>query len=407
MSKRRRPIFEKPVYITRPIMPSLEKFIEETRAVFGSAILTNTGPYSLEFENSLEEYLCVNDCAVFCNGTVALQLAISAFGLGGEIITTPFTFPATVHVIAWNHINPVFCDIDPETFNIDASKIESLVTSETSAILPVHVYGVPCDVEAIGRIAKRHGLRVIYDAAAAFGVQVNGKSIGSFGDASMLSFHATKLFNTMEGGALTSSDGEFMERVRKLRNFGIISETEVSGLGINGKLNELQSIFGLLLLEKVATEIKKRKAIYRRYVERLENVPGISFQKVPNGTEYNYQCFPIMIDPSKFRLNRDELAVVLQSENVYPRRYFFPLCSNYPIYKDLPSSAPRLLTVANQVADNVLCLPIYGGLGIDKVDVIVDIVRRTHIKQRTKSNIVQIEKHSKDKSRVHADQRIK
>jgi len=371
-------VFDKPVYITKPVLPDLDKFTSMIKPIFDSGILTNSGPFSLQLESRLREYLGVQDCALFCNGTTALQLAISSYRLSGEIITTPFTFPATIHVIAWNQITPVFCDIDPESYNIDASQIEQLITTKTTAILPVHAYGVPCDVRAIERIAQRHGLKVIYDAAPAFGVKYGGVPVGNYGDTSMFSFHATKLFTTFEGGALTSSDKYFMERVRLLRNFGIAGETEIISMGINGKINEIQCVFGLSILERVQEEIARRKKLYGLYLDRLGKMPGIYFQKIDPEAEVNYQYIPIRIDEKEFGLNRDELAQVLRMENIIARKYYFPLCSEYPIYKALPFSDRGRLPVADRVSRSVVCLPLFGELGLDNVDKVITVIEIAH-----------------------------
>ena len=371
------PVFKNPIYVTKPVMPSLEEFAERIKPVFESGILTNAGPLSIQLEKSLSEYLGVDDCALFCSGTTALQLAIRSYRLSGEIITTPFTFPATVHVIAWNQITPVFCDIDPDTYNIDVRQIEKLITTKTTAILPVHVYGVPCDVEAIDSVAKRHGLKVIYDAAPAFGVRYKDSSLGNFGDVSMFSFHGTKIFTTFEGGALTSSDSYFMERVRFLRNFGIVSETEVISLGINGKINEMQCAFGLTILDLIQDEIQNRKRLYNNYLNGLKSLPGIYFQKIPEDVKYNYQYFPIRINKEEFGLDRNELLTVLNAENVYPRKYYYPLCSQYPIYRDRTFSNDNNLPVATRVSNTVLCLPLYGKLGAEAVDRIIEIINQS------------------------------
>jgi dTDP-4-amino-4,6-dideoxygalactose transaminase len=377
-----KPAFEKPIYVTRPVLPSTGKFMEKIETIFKSGILTNAGPFSLELEKAIAKYLKVPDCALICNGTIALQLALSSYRLSGEIITTPFTFPATVHVIAWNQITPVFCDIDPETYNIDVNQIENLITSKTTAILPVHVYGIPCDVEKIDVIAKRHGLRVIYDAAPAFAVRYKGFSIGNFGDASMFSFHGTKIFSTFEGGALVSSDDFFMQRVRVLRNFGIISETDVVSMGINGKINEIQCAFGLTTLELIEGEIEKRKKLYGLYLNALKSLPGLYFQKIDKNVEQNYQYFPLRINRDEYGLNRDELVKVLNAENVFPRKYYYPLCSQYPIYRGLPFSSQDKLPVANRVADNIICLPLYGDLSPASVEKVIRIIEQAHQDQK-------------------------
>jgi dTDP-4-amino-4,6-dideoxygalactose transaminase len=296
----------------------------------------------------------------------------------GEVITTPFTFPATVHVLWWNRLTPVFCDIEEKTFNIDPKKIESLITSQTKAILPVHVYGNPCEVTAIQNIADKYGLKVIYDAAHAFGVKLHGKSVLNYGDISALSFHATKLFNTIEGGALICRNEKLKERIRFLKNFGIADEETVIGPGINGKMNEFQAAFGLLGLEQVEQEIQQRKHLTELYRQGLKEIPGIHCQEDLPGVTHNYGYFPILVDPALYGCDRNELHQLLKNCNIYTRKYFYPLCSNYSCYSSLPSAQPSNLPVAQKTAARVLCLPIYGEMGASLVGGIISIVRDLH-----------------------------
>jgi dTDP-4-amino-4,6-dideoxygalactose transaminase len=316
---------------------------------------------------------CLN---LFVNATIALLVALKSLEISeGEVITTSFTFPATVHVLWWNRLTPVFCDIEEKTFNIDPKKIESLITPQTKAILPVHVYGNPCDVAAIQNIADKYGLKVIYDAAHAFGVKLRGKSVLNYGDISALSFHATKLFNTIEGGALVCQNEKLKEKIRFLKNFGIADEETVIGPGINGKMNEFQAAFGLLGLEQVEQEIQQRKNLTGLYRQGLKEIPGIRCQEDLPGVTHNYSYFPILVDPALYGCDRNELYQVLKKCNIYSRKYFFPLCSSFPCYNSLPSAKPELLPVSSQVASQVLCLPLYGTLEYTIVNTVCNILR--------------------------------
>ena len=357
--------FEQPVYVTRPALPKFDAFAEKLRAVWDCKWLTNHGPQHAELEYALAEYLKAPHLSLFNNGTIALLVACQSLKLSGEVITTPFTFPATTHVLAWNNISPVFCDINPVTMNIDVNKIESAITSRTTGILAVHVYGTPCDMAAIQTLADRHGLRVIYDAAHAFGVEVDGAGIGSFGDVSMFSFHATKLFHTAEGGALTYGDANLKERIYLLRNFGIRNEEEVLEPGINGKMNELQAALGLTMLECVQAEWERRKEIDCIYRGQLGQTPGITLLPEPHNVRPSYQYFVIRIDRERFGRSRDEVHAEFKAYNVFTRKYFFPLCSDFPCYSQLSSASPLNLTVAHKSAGQVLCLPFYGELSDD------------------------------------------
>jgi dTDP-4-amino-4,6-dideoxygalactose transaminase len=327
----------------------------------------------IALERALAVFFENKNISLFNNGTIALVTACQALRLSGEVITTPFTFPATPHVLSWNNITPVFADIDPVTMTLDPEKIEPLITGRTSAILAVHVYGLPCDVERIQSVADRHGLRVVYDAAHAFGTRIRGKLVTDFGDASMLSFHATKLFHTAEGGALLVRDPVVKDRVDFLKNFGIKDEFTVLMPGINGKMSELQAALGLLTLKMVAGEREKRRTIAGIYRKRLAQLDGVSVPKMPCGAENSYQYFPIRIEGRG--VSRDDLYDGLRRFNVFARKYFYPLCSDYSCYRMLPSAHPSYLPVAQKVAAEVLCLPFYGTLEHDRVHRISDIIR--------------------------------
>lgn len=368
-----------PVYIARPRMPSLGDYEDYLEQIWATRWLTNDGQFHIEFEKRLKEYLGVEHLNLFVNGTVALLVALHALRINsGEVITTPFTFPATAHVLYWNRTQPVFCDIDEKTFNIDPSKIERLIRPDTKAILAVHVYGTPCDVEAIETIAQKHGLHVIYDAAHAFGVRIADKSILEYGDMCALSFHATKLFTTVEGGALVTRSEVERKRIQFLRNFGIADEETVIGPGINGKMNEFQACFGLLQLDMVDQEIEERRQLVGLYRQRLSKIPGIFFLADIPKVRHNYAYFPILVDEKIYGLNRDDLCGVLRRCNIISRKYFYPLCSDYSCYSALPSARPANLPVAQRVASQVLCLPLYGNLDSAVVETICDIIAKIH-----------------------------
>lgn len=367
---------DEPIYVTRPRMPSLEAYGDCLKHIWDTKWLTNNGLYHREFEKKLSRYLGVEHLNLFVNGTIALLVALQALRINsGEVITTPFTFPASTHVLHWNRVRPVFCDIDPKTYNIDPNRIEKLITPDTKAILGVHVYGTPCDVEAIQTLANRHGLHVIYDAAHAFGVKIGDRSILEYGDLSAMSFHATKLFTSIEGGALVSRTKVQAERIYYLKNFGIAGEETVIGPGINGKMNEFQAAFGLLELDIVDQEMRARRERTLLYRERLADVPGITvMQDMPNVT-HNYGYFPILVDPAKYGCSRDELHDVFRACNIITRKYFYPLCSTYPCYSILPSAHKQNLEIAERISLQVLCLPLYGDLSRDTIEVICHIVR--------------------------------
>jgi dTDP-4-amino-4,6-dideoxygalactose transaminase len=366
--------FEKPIYITRPPLPDREAVYRKIDEIWDSQWLTNVGSQHKEFETKLKQYLEVSNISLFCNGTLALQLACQALRLSGEVITTPFTFAATPHVLYWNRITPVFCDIDPHTFNLDPQRIESMITPNTTAILPVHVFGYPCDFESIREIADRYGLRVIYDAAHAFGVKVNGKNIGNFGDLSMFSFHATKIYHTFEGGALTFKDRSLRERLEFAKNFGFKGEENIVVPGINAKMNEFQAAMGLLMLDPFEEEIEKRKHLTMVYRERLSEVPGINFRTEIPKVKHNYYNFVITVDQDKFGQSRDNLYDNLKTYNIFTRKYFYPLCSQFQCYKQYPSSSPENLPVAEKITKQVLSLPLYSGLADEDIHKICDVI---------------------------------
>jgi dTDP-4-amino-4,6-dideoxygalactose transaminase len=367
--------FKSPIYVTRPMLPPLDEYVNQLREVWESRWLTNVGGKHIALEKALAAFFGNKNISLFNNGTIAMMTACQALRLTGEVITTPFTFPATPHVLSWNKITPVFADIDPVTMTLDPQNIEPLITSRTSGILAVHVYGMPCDVAGIQTVADRQGLRVVYDAAHAFGTRIDGKLVTDFGDASMLSFHATKLFHTAEGGALLVRDPLVKERVDFLKNFGIKDEVTVLMPGINGKMNELQAALGLLVLKMVSHEREKRRVIAEIYKNRLNAVPGLTVPMNNNDVEYSYQYMPIFVDVKKTGRSRDELIENLRQYNIYARRYFYPLCSDYSCYRMLPSAHPSYLPVAHRVASQVVCLPFYGGLENDDIQRICDIIQ--------------------------------
>lgn len=354
--------FSKPIYITRPPLPDLKEVVKGFKEVWESRWLTNGGPKHQLLEDSLRRVLKVPALSLFNNGTTALMVACRSLGLQGEVITTPFTFPATPHVLSWLGCTPVFCDIDPVTMNIDAGKIEPLITRRTTAILAVHVFGTPCDARKIQRIANKYNLKVIYDAAHAFEVEIDGMGIGNFGDFSMFSFHATKLFHTAEGGALAFKEESLKETVDWLKNFGIKSSNEVVMPGINGKMNEVQAVLGLAVLGLRNRERVRRRRLFETYRECLEDVPGVSFVENPSNVKNSYQYFVIRINEKLFGRSRDYVYKRFKEYNVFTRKYFFPLCSDYPHYRRLPSAKPSRLPVAHCVVNEVLSLPFYGGL---------------------------------------------
>lgn len=367
--------FSSPIYVTRPLLPDLTKVQEKLQEIWDNKWLTNCGPQHKLLEEALTKKLKVPYLSLFNNGTTSLLLACQSLRLSGDVITTPFTFAATSHVLAWNNISPVFCDIDPLTMNIDADKIERMITPKTTAILGVHVFGTPCDVEKIQQVADYYGLNVIYDAAHAFGVEIDGKGIGNFGDVSAMSFHATKLYHTIEGGALMHNNPHLKERIDLLKNFGIKNEEEVVMPGINGKMNELQAAIGLINLECVEEERAKRRRLIEVYREELADVPGIKLPIVPAHVKTNSQYFVLRINEQEFGYSRDFVYEAFKKYNVYTRKYFHPLCSEYTCYRQLSSSNPKNLPVAIQIGKEVLSMPLYGELQEDDVRKICGILK--------------------------------
>ena len=351
-----------PIYVTRPTLPPLEEFTEYLRKIWDNRTLTNMGPFHRQLEEELAAYLGVKHISLFTNGTLALFTALQALRITGEVITTPYSFVATTHALWWNNIKPVFADVDPVYCNLDPDKVESSITPQTTAIMPVHVYGNPCDVEAIRQIADTYNLRVIYDAAHTFGVRSNGKPVLNFGDISVLSFHATKVFNTFEGGAIVCRDKKTKRHIDDLKNFGFRGETTVVAPGINAKMNEIQAAMGLLQLKYVDENIGQRKQIARLYREHLHGIPGLRCLDDMPGVQHCYTYFPVFIDKEKYGMSRDALYEKLKQHNIHCRRYFYPLISGFPTYRELPSAKEENLPVANLLANQVICLPIYPGL---------------------------------------------
>jgi dTDP-4-amino-4,6-dideoxygalactose transaminase len=363
----------KPIYVTQPYLPPLAEFIPYLEEIWDGKILTNGGPFHQKLERALSDYLGVDHIALFTNGTIALVTALQALRITGEVITTPYSFVATAHSLLWNGIKPVFADVDPKTLNLDPSKIEAAITPQTTAIMPVHCYGHPCDVEAIQKIADNYNLKVIYDAAHAFGVQDDGGSILRHGDLSVLSFHATKVYNTFEGGAIVCPDEKTKTRIDHLKNFGHVGEFTVVAPGINGKMSEFNAALGLLQLNYVDQAIEKRKQIDAAYRKRLEPVKGIRCLGDAGEQKRNHAYFPIMVEP-EFPISRDALYQKLKDRGIHPRKYFYPLISEFPMYRGLLSARPENLPVASVASQQVLCLPIYPDLDGSTVDRITRIV---------------------------------
>ena len=365
---------DKSITVTSPLLPSLDDFIPMLKDIWDRKWLTNNGHYHKELEKALAEYLGVEYISLLTNGTLPLITALQAMRITGEVITTPYSFVATTHSIWWNGLKPVFVDVDEKTGNIDPEKIEAAITPHTTAIMPVHVYGTPCNTARIQEIADIYGLKVIYDAAHAFGVRVNGESILKQGDMSTLSFHATKVYNTVEGGALICHDAATKKRIDYLKNFGFAGETTVVAPGINSKMDEIRAAYGLLNLKQVDDAIAKRKATAERYRAALKDVPGIRMLKDLEGVRHNYAYFPIFVDEKEYGMSRDTLYATLQEHDIYGRRYFYPLISTFSAYKGLESARPDNLPVAHKLADQVLCLPMFAGLDSESTDRIIDIV---------------------------------
>lgn len=362
------------VFVTQPSLPPLEELIPLLEDIWESRQVSNMGKYHFAFERALSEYLDIEHINLFCNGTIALQTALQAMRISGEVITTPFSFAATTHAIYWNRCTPVFCDIDPETLTLDPKRIEPLITPQTTAILPVHPFGLPCDTEAIQSIADTFGLKVIYDAAPAFGVKVDGESLFKAGDLSIVSFHGTKVLNTFEGGAIFSKDASMKRRIDFLKNFGIADETTVVAPGSNGKMNEFQAALGTLQLQRFEAETAMSRAVWERYREALADVSGVTVIAPPEGTDWNYAYCPVLIDEATFGASRDDAFLAMKEQDIHPRRYYHPLISQFPSYRELPSADPKHLSVAERVTKQVLCLPIYPTLEESVQDTIIGIL---------------------------------
>ena len=364
----------KNIYVTEPFLSPLEEFLPSLQKIWDSHHLTNGGPFHEQFEKELAQHLGVEHLSLFANGTLALITALQALRITGEVITTPYSFVATAHSLLWNGLKPVFVDIDSENRNIDPDKIEEFITPNTSAILPVHCYGIPCDTRRIEHVADTYGLKVIYDAAHSFGVRQNGRSILLNGDLSILSFHATKVFTTFEGGAIICPDAKIKHRIDYLKNFGFADETTIVAPGINGKMNEFSAALGLLQLQHINEAIASRAAIFQRYAEHLKGVDNIEMITIPTDTRWNYAYCPIYVKP-EYPVSRDELYTRLKENSIHPRRYFYPLISEFPMYRALHSARQRNLQQATIVSRQILCLPIYPNLKMEEVDEICRIIK--------------------------------
>ena len=363
------------ITVTSPLLPDLDEFHGLLKEIWDSKWITNNGSFHKKLEAALCEYLKVPYVSLFTNGTLPLLTALQALRITGEVITTPYSFVATTHALWWNGIKPVFVDIDPRTGNLDPNKIEAAITPKTTAIRPVHVYGKPCDIDAIQAIADKYGLKVIYDAAHAFGVQVNGESILNAGDMSTLSFHATKVFNTIEGGAMIMHDVKTKQRIDYLKNFGFAGETEVVGPGINSKMDEVRSAYGLLNLKQVDTAIAARKKVAMAYRDALRNVEGITFWDDMPGVKHNYSYFPIFVDAEKYGMTRDELYFKMKDQGVWGRRYFYPLISEFSTYRGLESATSENLPQATKMAESVICLPMHHALSEEDCTRVIDVIK--------------------------------
>lgn len=362
------------ITVTSPLLPNLDDFNEMLKQIWASKWITNNGSFHKQLEKELTAYLKVPYISLFTNGTLPLITALQALRITGEVITTPYSFVATTHALWWNGIKPVFVDIDPTTGNMNPDKIEAAITPKTTAIMPVHVYGKPCDTKRIQEIADQYGLKVIYDAAHAFGVEVNGESILNAGDLSTLSFHATKVYNTVEGGAMVMHDEKMKKRIDYLKNFGFANETTVVGPGINSKMDEVRSAYGLLNLKQVDAAIEARHQVAIKYREVLRNVEGVTFFDDIPGVRHNYSYFPIFIDAKKYGMTRDELYFKMKEQNVLGRRYFYPLISEFSTYRGLESAKPENLPEAHRMADSVICLPMHHALSNEDIQRILDSI---------------------------------
>jgi dTDP-4-amino-4,6-dideoxygalactose transaminase len=366
----------KKINVTQPALPDLKDFMPYLEDIWENKNLTNNGKYHQQFEKELAEFLGVKYVSLFTNGTLALIAALQVLRISGEVITTPYSFVATTHALWWNNIKPVFVDIEKDYFNLNPDKIESAITPHTSAILPVHVYGNPCYIDKIQQIADTYGLKVIYDAAHAFGVEKDGSSVLNFGDLSILSFHATKPMNTFEGGAIICHDEKTKKRIDNLKNFGFADETTVIAPGINAKMNEFQAALGVLQLRGFEVNRLKRQKIANDYRHKLKGIEGLSFLEDISGVKHSYAYFPIFINKEKYGLSRDGLYSLLKENNIYGRRYFYPLISQFPTYRDLDSARAGNLISATEIADEVICLPIYPELQSGHIEFICELIKR-------------------------------
>lgn len=364
-----------PIYVTEPHLPPLQEFLPYLEQIWASRRLTNSGPFHTKLEAELASYLGVEHLCLFSNGTLALVTALQALRITGEVITTPYTFAATAHSLLWNNLKPVFVDVDPENCNLDPARIEEAITPATTAILPVHCYGLPCDTEGIQRIADIYGLKVIYDAAHAFGVRENGDSILNHGDLSILSFHATKVFNTFEGGAIVCRDAKTKQRIDYLKNFGFANEVTVVAPGINGKMNEVSAAMGLLQLDHIDQALEVRARIYNRYADAFAGIPTLRLQNIPENLEWNHAYCPLFVRP-EHSISRDDLYMRLKEQKIHARRYFYPLVSSFPMYRGLSSAEAHNLPIATSLAEQVICLPMYPTLTEADQDRMIEIILR-------------------------------
>lgn len=364
------------ITVTSPLLPDLDEFNALLKEIWDSKWITNNGCFHKQLESELASYLKVPYVSLFTNGTLPLITALQALRITGEVITTPYSFVATTHSLWWNGIKPVFVDVDPDTCNLDPSKIEAAITPKTTAIMPVHCYGKPCDTKAIQELADKYGLKVIYDAAHAFGVEVNGESVLNAGDMSTLSFHATKVYNTIEGGAMVMQDEQTKKRIDYLKNFGFANETTVVAPGINSKMDEIRAAYGILNLRQVDAAIEARRNVAMRYREELRDVPGITFFEDMPGVRHNYSYFPIFVDAEKYGRTRDQLYFDMKAANVLGRRYFYPLISDFSTYRGLPSATRENLPVAYRLADTVLCLPMHHALTDEEIERVLNCIKK-------------------------------
>ncbi|EKN62790.1 DegT/DnrJ/EryC1/StrS family aminotransferase [Schinkia azotoformans] len=368
--------FKEPIMVTKSFLPPLNEYMKELERIWDNSWLTNNGEIHNEFEKNLVQYLGVPYASLFVNGHLALETAIKSQHLTGQVITTPFTFTSTTHAIVNCGLEPIFCDIEPSTYNIDAQKIEDLITEKTTAIVPVHVFGNPCDVFEIEKIAKRHNLKVIYDAAHAFGVEINGVGIGNYGDISMFSMHATKVFHSIEGGVLTYSDNHHKSFIDLYKNFGISGPEDIELIGINAKMNEFQAAMGLVNIRYVENEIAKRRELVGVYRYLLKDIKGITVLEDMVGIKHNYAYFPILVDEESFGMNRNELHETLKEYNIFTRKYFYPLITNMECYSSYKTRYN--LPVAERIANSVLTLPIYSRLSVDDIEKICSAIKKIH-----------------------------